>query len=77
MIFVFYNQVMRYGIVNIVLHASIFPFSSVDDSELYNLMNCRIPSHLELILPSLDVLSKISAVPYLDNSDIIITYRTL
>ena len=32
-------------------------------------MNCRIPSHLEF-LPSLDVLSKISGVPYLDNSDI-------
>ena len=38
--------------------ASIFPFSSVDDSELYNLMNCRMPSHLDF-LPSLDVLSKI------------------
>ena len=49
--------------------ASIFPFSSVDDSELHNLMNCRIPSHLEF-LPSLDVLSKISGIPYLDNSDI-------
>ena len=50
--------------------ASAFPFSSVDDSELYiSFMNCRIPSHLEF-LPSLDVLSKISGVPYLDNSDI-------
>lgn len=49
--------------------ASIFPFSSVDDSALYSPMNCRIPSHLEF-LPSLDVLSKISGIPYLDNSDI-------
>ena len=32
-------------------------------------MNCRIPPHLEF-LPSLDVLSKISGIPYLDNSDI-------
>ena len=32
-------------------------------------MNCRMPSHLEF-LPSLDVLSKISGIPYLDNSDI-------
>ena len=32
-------------------------------------MNCRIPSHLEF-LPSLDVLFKISGMPYLDNSDI-------
>ena len=45
--------------------ASIFPFSSVDDSELYSLMNCRIPSHLEF-LPPLDVLSKISGILYLD-----------
>ena len=49
--------------------ASMFPSSSVDDSELYSLMNCRIPSNLES-LPSLDVLSKISGIPYLDNSDI-------
>ena len=51
--------------------ASIFPFSSrsVDDSELYSLMKCRIPSHLEF-LPSLDVLFRISDIPYLHNSDI-------
>ena len=30
---------------------------------------CILPSHLEF-LPSLDVLSKISGIPYLDNSDI-------
>ena len=49
--------------------ASMFPFSSVDDSEVYSLMNCRIPPHNEF-LPSLDVLSNISGIPYLDNSDI-------
>ena len=49
--------------------ASMFPSSSVDDSELYSLMNCRIPSNLEF-LPSLDVLSKMFGIPYLDNSDI-------
>ena len=49
--------------------ASIFPFSSVDDSELYGLMNCRKPSHHKF-LPLLDVLSKVSGIPYLDNSDI-------
>ena len=48
--------------------ASIFPFSSVDDSELYSFMKCRIPSHLEF-QPSLDVLSNISGISYLDNSD--------
>ena len=32
-------------------------------------MNCRIPSHLEF-LPLLDVLSKISGIPYLDSSDV-------
>ena len=32
-------------------------------------MNCRIPSHLEF-LPSLDVLSNISGIPHLHNSDI-------
>ena len=47
----------------------IFPFSSVDDSELHSLMNCRKPSNLEF-LPLLDVLSKVSGIPYLDNSDI-------
>ena len=49
--------------------ATVFPFSSVEDSELYSLLNCRMPSDLEF-LPSLDVLSKISGIPYLDNSDI-------
>ena len=29
--------------------ASLFPFSSVDDSALYSLMNCRKPSHLEFL----------------------------
>ena len=32
-------------------------------------MNCRRLSHLKL-LPSLHILSKISGIPYLDNSDI-------
>ena len=48
---------------------SMFPFSAVDDSELCSLMNCTKPSHLEF-LPSFDILSKISGIPHLDNSDI-------
>ena len=69
MIIVSYNQVMNEVWYCTHCIASIFPFSSVDDSELYSLMTCRIPSHLEF-LPSLDVLSTISGIPYLDNSDI-------
>ena len=44
--------------------ASIFPVSS----ELFSLMNSRMPPHLEF-LPSLDILSKISGIPNLDNSN--------
>lgn len=44
--------------------ASIFPLSSVDNSELYSLMNCRIPSHLEF-LPSLDVLSNLAYLTFI------------
>lgn len=49
--------------------ASIFPFCSIDDCELYSLMNCRMPSHLEF-LPLFDILRKISGIPHLGNSDI-------
>ena len=53
--------------------ASLFPFSSIDDFELYSLMNCGMPSHLES-LPSFNVLSKISGIAHLDNSDIVYNF---
>ena len=49
--------------------SDIFPFSSLYDTELNNLLNCRKPSDLDL-LPSLDILSKLSGLPNLDNYDI-------
>lgn len=52
--------------------SSVFPFCNQPDHELLNIINCRrprMPSELEL-LPSFDLLSKISGLPNLDNSDI-------
>ena len=46
-----------------------FPFSSLNDFEFCTLMNTRKPSDIELI-PSLDIMSKISGLNSLDMSDI-------
>lgn len=59
---------MRYSSVNYVL-LILFPLSSLNDIEFNILMNSRKPSNIKL-LPSLDIISKITSLESLNISDI-------